>query len=402
LEQFFSLVDQHRPVHFAVAAHIDGHTTIPAWRSALDAVQARHPLFSVGIDPREGSAPNFRRVASAPIPLRIVKDMSQSSWQVEMAKELVTPFDAQQAPLVRATLVRGTDESMFIFTAHHSIADGLSLSYAVRDILHALCEEALEPLPAKPAQESLVGKLQNARYDTGRPTQSGPQHNGTPVAFRALDDSLPRIDSLSLSRDLTSKLIELCRRERTTVHGALCSALVLAGREVSRSWSNTSIRILSPFNLRKQLGIAEDCGLFVWAGIVPMEPTSADFWDMARFAKSALTSTQSLESVSFGMAGLNEALEAGIDVHGASQVLAHAFPCELLLTNLGSLQCGFDCCDLKLKALWGPAVFMGFEGEQTVGVTTTNGSLCLLHSSFAPLPGLLQRSERLLRAICEE
>jgi hypothetical protein len=44
---------------------------------------------------------------------------------------------------------------------------------------------------------------------------------------------------------------------------------------------------------------------------------------------------------------------------------------------------------------------MGFEGEQTVGVTTTNGSLCLLHGSFTPLPWLLPRTERILRSVCE-
>jgi len=81
--------------------------------------------------------------------------------------------------------------------------------------------------------------------------------------------------------------------------------------------------------------------------------------------------------------------------------LAQGFPCELLLTNLGNLPLHFDCGDLKLKSLWGPSVLMGFEGEQTVGVTTVNGSLCLLHSSFAPLPLLLQRAERILRFACE-
>jgi hypothetical protein len=77
------------------------------------------------------------------------------------------------------------------------------------------------------------------------------------------------------------------------------------------------------------------------------------------------------------------------------------FPCELLLANLGNLPCECDFDDLKLKALWGPAVLMGFQGEQTVGVTTANGSLCTLHSSFAALPAFLQRTERILRSVCE-
>lgn len=46
---------------------------------------------------------------------------------------------------------------------------------------------------------------------------------------------------------------------------------------------------------------------------------------------------------------------------------------------------------LRLKALWGPALLMGFENEQTVGVTTTNDSLCLLHTTFTPIPSLLPR-----------
>lgn len=401
LEHFLSLVDQHRSAHFAVTAHIEGRTTIPAWRSALDAVQKRHPLFSVRIEFGEDGAPHFRIAANFPIRLRIAENPSRSRWKAELAKELATPFRAQEAPLVRAVLVHGTTECFLILTAHHSIADGLSLNYAVRDILHALSEEDLEPLPPLPSQESLLKMSQDASDEDHRPVQSGTPQNGTPVAFRALDDSLPSIEALSLDPELTSKLIEISRKERTTVHGALCSALVLSAREVS-DWSNNSIRIMSPFNLRRQLGIAEDCGLFVWAGIIPVEPTLTDFWDMARFAKSALTRTQSLESVSFQMAGLNEALAAGIDVHGASQFQAQAFPCELLLTNLGNLHCDFDCGDLKLRALWGPTVFMGFEGEQTVGVNTTNGSLCLLHGSFAPLPGLLPRSENILRTVCEE
>ena len=127
LEQFFSLVDQHRSVHFAMAAHVEGQTTISAWRTALDALQERHPFFSVGIERGDGGSPYFRPDVNARIPLRVVANPEHANWQMEVAKELATPFDEQQAPLVRAVLSHGTNESIFILTAHHSIADGLSL-----------------------------------------------------------------------------------------------------------------------------------------------------------------------------------------------------------------------------------------------------------------------------------
>jgi len=162
------------------------------------------------------------------------------------------------------------------------------------------------------------------------------------------------------------------------------------------------VRILSPFSLRKQLGVGEDCGLFVWASCITMPVTPvAELWEMARYAKSTLAGKQPLERVAMEMQGLGQAVESGIDVAGAAQLLAQGFPCELLLTNLGNLPIQFESGDLRLKALWGPSVLMGFEGEQTVGVATTNGSLCLLHTSFAPIPSLLQRTERILRSACE-
>jgi hypothetical protein len=401
LERFLWLTDQNRPTHFAMAAHVEGRTTIPGWRAALDAVQERHPLLSVAIETNDSNAPQFRTMAHARIPLRIAGAATLSSWTSEMAWELATPFQAEQAPLVRAALMHGKDESVFIFSAHHSIADGLSVAYIIRDILQTLAGEKLEALPPVPAEEQLVYKLQEAAPVTLNLGAPEPPQQGRPVTFRK-SDSLPTIEAVRLTPELTQMLVERAREQGTTVHGALCAALVLAGREKSPDWDSNEVRVLSPFSLRKQLGIGKDCGVFVWASEVemPLAPI-AEFWEMARFAKSTLAGKQPLERVAMEMQGLGQAVESGIDVAGAAQLLAHGFPCELLLTNLGNLPMQFDAGALKLKALWGPSVLMGFEGEQTVGVATTNDSLCLLHTSFAPIPSLLQRAERILRSACE-
>jgi hypothetical protein len=399
LEHFFWLLDQHRPVHFAMAAHVEGHTEVSSWRTALDAAQRRHPLLSVAIQAEAVQGPRFRTVADARVPLRIA-DAPPSRWRFEVAKELTAPFDAQRAPLVRAVLMQAQNESVLIVVAHHSIADGLSVSYVVRDILQALQGEDLQPLDPLPAEEPLVYASQPHGVTAEQAGQPESPQEGRSVSFRVLHGALPAVEALSLPPDVTSKLIERARKERTTVHGALSAALVLAGREISDDWACNPVRVLSPFNLRKQIGVDDDCGVFVWAAGVAM-PTDwgTDFWEMARFAKSSLTTKQSIDRVATEMHGVEQAIASGIDVPTAAQILAQGFPCELLLTNLGALQ--FDSCDLRPKALWGPSVLMGFEGEQTVGVTTVNGSLCLLHTSFAPISGLLRRAELILRSACE-
>jgi hypothetical protein len=402
LEHLFSLIDRHRTVHFAMAAQIEGPTSIPAWRAALDKLQERHSLLSVAIVINDSSAPHFRAVRNAPIPLRVTVGPTVSSWQTEIARELAVPFDAQQAPLARAVLMHGQCESVFILTTHHSIADGLSSAYAIRDLMRLLARENLEPLLPIPALESLVYRSQQAHNDTedlGLPEV--PQENQA-VTFRTVDGSLPNIQALQLSPVRTRTLVERARKERTTVHGALCAALVVAGRESSTSWNASPVRVMSPFSLRNELGIGEDCGLFVWAGSVSMSPrTSTDFWEVARFAKSSLTKKQSLGRVSMELQGLEQAVNSGIDVSGAAQVFAQVLPFELLLTNLGKLSVQFDTGSLRLKALWGPSLLMGFENEQTVGVTTTNDSLCLLHTTFTPIPSLLPRASEILQRACE-
>jgi hypothetical protein len=57
-ETYFWLSNQNSWKHFVVAAQITGETTIASWRTALDAVQRRHPLLGVCID-KDDSVPRI-------------------------------------------------------------------------------------------------------------------------------------------------------------------------------------------------------------------------------------------------------------------------------------------------------------------------------------------------------
>jgi hypothetical protein len=52
--------------------------------------------------------------------------------------------------------------------------------------------------------------------------------------------------------------------------------------------------------------------------------------------------------------------------------------------------------ELALKAL------QGLEGEQNVGVATTNGAIRLLHASYSLITHLLENTELILRTACED
>ena len=119
LEHMFWLMDQNRPVHFAVTALISGETSPRDWRRALDRLQERHPMMSAYIDGEPGSIPSFHQADAKPIPLRVVADEPELRWAAEVGEELARPFKPSQAPLIRAVLIQGARDAAFMLVAHH-------------------------------------------------------------------------------------------------------------------------------------------------------------------------------------------------------------------------------------------------------------------------------------------
>src|SRR5580698_4701462 len=265
LEHLFWLIDQNRSVHFAVTVEIAGQIEPSELRQALDRVQGRHPLLSACIKAPRESSPYFVH-DSVPILLRVVYGDPRSSWESEVAKELNTPFDPSHAPLVRAVLIHAPEGVALTLVAHHSVADGLSLSYVIRDILQALSGVSLSPLPVPPSQDEAVKSIsieQQAHANSGSV--------GTPVHYRP-KNSTAKVRGLRLPNELTASLRRRARREGTTVHGALSAAAVIAGRN-SSVWRESPVRVISPMETRTKLNDGDFCAVFVATATTSFDAT---------------------------------------------------------------------------------------------------------------------------------
>jgi NRPS condensation-like uncharacterized protein len=402
IEELFWLIDQNRPVHFGLAAHVQGPTTIARWRSSFDLVQRRHPFLSVCIEKNGDSHPHFLQETGALIPLRVVQGNNVvQRWESEMELELSKPFNAQQAPLVRAVLLHEANRAVCILMAHHSIADGLSIAFVIRDLLQALSGDPIELLPVIASHEEILGVTRNSPSPAEPSEESNTAPTGRPGVYVSKDDVRPRVNGLRLSPELTSKLRERVREEGTTVHGALSAAVALAYWQTILELREEPVRVLSPIDTRKLLGLGEDCAVLVAASAVDIEPyTSTDFWDIARYSIAALAGAQTLEGVIASKVGIHQAVSDGIDVPAAAALAAHGFAHEIMLTNLGNLRYGTDFGELKLEAVWGPAVSAHLEGGVTIGVATANGAICLLETSFNRTESLLKVTEKILASAC--
>src|SRR5258708_23239633 len=96
-EAYFWLSNQNSWKHFVVAAEITGGTTTASWRTALDAVQQRHPLLRVCIGADDSGAPYFRLLPELRIPVQMVPGNARQGWQDQMETELSTPFPLEDA-----------------------------------------------------------------------------------------------------------------------------------------------------------------------------------------------------------------------------------------------------------------------------------------------------------------
>ena len=113
-------------------------------------------------------------------------------------------------------------------------------------------------------------------------------------------------------------------------------------------------------------------------------------------------STRPSENIAAQLSAFRRVVGNGADVATVAEFVAKGFACELLLTNLGSLSFDRQFGPATLKAMFGPAVVTGFEGQQTIGVSTVNGALCLLHTSHTPPEGLLEKAQSVLAQACGE
>jgi len=225
---------------------------------------------------------------------------------------------------------------------------------------------------------------------------------GRPSVYRKRDGAVPQIRMAGFVPEFVARLRERARAEGTTVHGALCSGLALTFAQVRERPADEPIRIWSPMDARRLLGLGDDCTLLALSMIVPAEPRGlSGFWDVARSVSARLAATRTVEYLGAALSLLGQSISS-LQVADAARLMACRFPFDFVITNLGVLPYATRFGHLQLAALWGPAVLSGFEDEHVFGVTGADGGLALTYSSYTPIDSLLERLERNLAAACAD
>ncbi len=150
-EKYFWLLGRLNGMTVVFLAYTDRTFDEDELKSALAAVQARHPLLRARVEPVDGEYA-FVKV-DGPIPLTV--RTLRLGETVPVAELQVLPFLASPHPLVRCVSfpIAGEDRSVIAIVVHHVFADGSSGMNLLRQFARALDggEAALAPSDVVPA-----------------------------------------------------------------------------------------------------------------------------------------------------------------------------------------------------------------------------------------------------------
>ncbi|MFQ4140987.1 phthiocerol/phthiodiolone dimycocerosyl transferase family protein [Chlorogloeopsis sp. ULAP02] len=272
-------------------------------RQALEVLQTRHPRLNCRI---VGKLNSLRfETAAVEIPLRVVEKREQQQWQEVALEELNQKIDSHES-LLRVVLVRVQNQNnlnYLITTIHHAIADGLSCIQLHSELL-SYCQkitsfEPIEvtPLPTLPPLERLLlnsiqgwkGGL-NIFLTVFRHLLKQIWYRPQTLKFEKFVPIESRRSGMihrMLNQEQTRQLLNACRQNQTTVHSALCAAMLfVAGRKIiGGQKKNTNVSCWSAINLRKHLEpvVSDEHLGMLFSGDISFHTlrTNTPFWDLA-------------------------------------------------------------------------------------------------------------------------
>lgn len=274
-------------------------------------LQKRHLLLQVHIlESPDGLY--FQSEGTSEIPLRVVDKQYENQWMDMVEDEVHQKFSVSLDPLCRLTVLRSCERnsiSEIIVTFHHSICDALSIMNFIERLL-SYCQQieggehievitmkALPPLEellisSSIAKKGLISKLKQASWLF---QLVGPFKKAKLIIERQAYQSERHTHFLptSLNKEVLINLKKRCKEEKTTVHGALCAAMLFGAAKTAHADMPIHLSCGSTISLRKycEPEVTEDYMACIADGTGHTYTLKKDtyFWDLARESKSRIS-----------------------------------------------------------------------------------------------------------------
>lgn len=407
--------DGQTPLNSAFVAKIRGAVRPERLRHALAAIQARHPLLQAGVVPDKKGLPHFVRNGQvAPIPVRVVERQQEDDWQRESAAEWSAPFDMRSGPLCRVVWIRSGEVSELILVCHHCICDGASVATLLREVLLLLDQPgiSLQPYTAFNAIEDLIPRpyLQNKQL-----VRKGKR--SAILAWLTLSFVLWRKKVPPKGRDYllhwkldagtSTAFVSRCKAEGTTVHAALCVALLRAFQQVKGDAAKN--RLITPVDIRRFVSAIGPDMLFAYAPTINLSldhgapPTARSFWVQAWQLKEDLF--RKIEELDVFIQ-----LMIGEYIHASAGKLVKLLKVtngshDLTFSNMGRLNIPESYRSFEVETIYSPTVAFPWRNPNTLVTTTFRGQMDFVfisNDSFLPYEEAVAIKKAVMQLVMQE
>ncbi|KST65999.1 non-ribosomal peptide synthetase [Mastigocoleus testarum] len=264
-----------------IAFHIQGHLNIAELEQSLNEILKRHEILRTNFtlvngEPVQEIAPELNWDLS----VINLENLSGKDWKSEVkqfaAESAKKPFNLAKELLVRATLLRlSQEEQVLLVTMHHIITDGWSWGVFLHELstlYAAFSTNQPSPLPELPIQyadfavwqrDRIQGELLTTQLNYWKQQLKGE----LPVLQLPTDCPRPNATSFSgakqylkFSASLTNALRQLSQREDSTLFMSLLAAFNIL---LYRYTDQEDISIGSPIANRNRAELEGMLGLFV-------------------------------------------------------------------------------------------------------------------------------------------
>ncbi len=395
---------QDKPVNFGLRARIRGSVSDDQLLIAVAKLKTRHPLSTARVAVDENGVPYFTDEGTVSIPVvRVDPDEvggdDETAWLRVAEQELGGLFDWAAEPLVRIFRLDIAEDIMdLVIIIHHMIADGLSGAYLLRDLFAYLCDPDMPvvPLPALPPVVELMPQEIRDRVppaDVIIEQIKDAAASGAPSIsvdeFLTMETPRLRLHRWRLDETVSGRLIDRCRKEKTTVHGAIGAAFLRAFAERAREvgdgneMSASTRTLQSPVNIRDRLEpvAGDNFGLFITQAMVDIDcGQGRDFWSIARDVRQGIQAAIADPMFMARMLMMEPLLESD-----DPEALLRSLPIlidrnyDLSITNLGRLDMPARCGgrgkgNLTIEGVYAPLLQVS-PGETILGVNSVGGSI---------------------------
>lgn len=299
VENLFATLHSMGAMLYVNVSSIQGVIFCDVLKSAIDVLQKRYPLLQVHLQESDDVL-FFNADGTLTIPLRTIERRHDQQWLEIAEDELLQKFSGEYEPLCRITLLQTSDQfgkNELIVTFHHAIADGISALHFMHELLS--CYQQLvegipiplsDSLPLLPPLEQLLKKCLSdtsiADFTQTAPSQTSASPTLLIEQTANVVDRKTRLIPRELNQSLTSQIKSRCRDEQTTVHGALCAALILACAQQLSSEAPVLVSCSSSINLRTScFPLVEPSYIGYFNSNVTTTHSvglNANFWELAR------------------------------------------------------------------------------------------------------------------------